>query len=374
MIGTVNLPGQYLPGMIEHLPDALVAIDEAGKVIAWNRAMESFTGVKAGDVIGKGDYEYALPFYERRRPLLIDLLDSPVEQVKADYTDVRQGDNRLEGVTEKARLRGDEVVLWGMASKLYDERGNAVGAIETIRDFTSPKRKEKRLEKEKIRSETFLDLLCHDVNNRNQIAIGYIELAGPAAGPEDALPRSPAIETLVEGSRLIHLLDTVQREHSTDLNPVPVDLGTLLSEVQAELISARGKGLNIRYAPVQGCHVIANRLLKDLFLGIVGSSVRNVADGPNVSIVLDRHCENGKDYYRVVIEDDGAGLPDRIKQSLFSPEPPAAGEMKMYGLRLYLIKCLADASHSKAWVEDRIKGDHRMGSRFVIFLPMAQAA
>lgn len=35
--------------------------------------MEEMTGLKAIDMIGKGNYEYALPFYGERRPILIDL-------------------------------------------------------------------------------------------------------------------------------------------------------------------------------------------------------------------------------------------------------------------------------------------------------------
>ncbi len=51
--------------IIDFLPDATLVIDRQGKVIAWNRAMEEMTGITAGEMLGKGDYEYALPFYGR---------------------------------------------------------------------------------------------------------------------------------------------------------------------------------------------------------------------------------------------------------------------------------------------------------------------
>ena len=51
---------------IDYLPDATFVIDRRGTVIAWNRAIEEMTGVLAGDIIGRGDYEYALPFYGYR--------------------------------------------------------------------------------------------------------------------------------------------------------------------------------------------------------------------------------------------------------------------------------------------------------------------
>ncbi len=64
---------QKLTDIISLLPDATLVIDENGKITHWNLAMEEMTGLKAKDMIGKGNYEYALPFYGERRPILIDL-------------------------------------------------------------------------------------------------------------------------------------------------------------------------------------------------------------------------------------------------------------------------------------------------------------
>ncbi len=59
--------------IFDFLPDATFGIDLEGKVIAWNRAIEEMTGIKAESILGKGEYEYALPFYGIRRPMLIDM-------------------------------------------------------------------------------------------------------------------------------------------------------------------------------------------------------------------------------------------------------------------------------------------------------------
>jgi PAS domain-containing protein len=60
---------QRLADIIDFLPDPTLVIDKEGLVIAWNRAMEKLTGIRALDILGKGDYEYALPFYKIRRPI-----------------------------------------------------------------------------------------------------------------------------------------------------------------------------------------------------------------------------------------------------------------------------------------------------------------
>ena len=46
-----------------------MVIDREGKVIAWNKAIEDMTGVRAEEMLGKGNYEYAIPFYGERRPM-----------------------------------------------------------------------------------------------------------------------------------------------------------------------------------------------------------------------------------------------------------------------------------------------------------------
>jgi hypothetical protein len=40
------------------------------KVVVWNSAMEMLTSIPADSILGKGDYESALPFYKERRLML----------------------------------------------------------------------------------------------------------------------------------------------------------------------------------------------------------------------------------------------------------------------------------------------------------------
>jgi len=65
---------QQLLDIIEFLPDATFVIDNEKKIIAWNRAIEEMTGIHKQDILNKGNYAYAIPFYGKRRPILIDLI------------------------------------------------------------------------------------------------------------------------------------------------------------------------------------------------------------------------------------------------------------------------------------------------------------
>ncbi|MFA4862030.1 PAS domain S-box protein [Methanoregula sp.] len=134
--------------ILNFLPDATFAIDKNGVVIAWNRAIEEMTGVPAQDMIGRGDHEYAIPFYGIRRPILIDLIFAPELEIRSSYSFVRVDGDVLTSETNNAKPRGKEGKLWGKAVPLYDMQGAIIGAIESIRDITERRRLEETLEKE----------------------------------------------------------------------------------------------------------------------------------------------------------------------------------------------------------------------------------
>jgi len=131
--------------IINFLPLATFAIDREGRVIIWNRAMEELTGTDARDMIGKGDYEYAIPFYGERRPLLIDLLLSSDEGIEQTYTIITREKNAIIAEAMLPLQKGGYVHLWGKASHVYDDQGSVIGAIESIKDITERKQIEANL-------------------------------------------------------------------------------------------------------------------------------------------------------------------------------------------------------------------------------------
>jgi PAS domain S-box-containing protein len=143
---------------IAFLPDATFAINAEGVVTAWNRAIEEMTGVSARDMVGKGNYEYAIPFYGVRRPLLIDLVRESNEEIEQKYhLGRKQADGILIAETRIADLKGKEVFLWGKASLLFDVQGRDTGAIESIRDITDRVRSQAALRSSEERHRFFTE-------------------------------------------------------------------------------------------------------------------------------------------------------------------------------------------------------------------------
>ena len=124
---------------VEWMPVPAFAVDAAGRVIAWNRWMRELTGVEAPEVIGRGDFEYALPFYGERRPILIDFaLSSDRKDHEADYVFLRKEPFQFIAQTYAPFVRkgpGRRVLC--RANPVYGADQKMIGAVETVEDISA---------------------------------------------------------------------------------------------------------------------------------------------------------------------------------------------------------------------------------------------
>jgi PAS domain S-box-containing protein len=135
-----------LQNIIDFIPDPTFVIDDKGVVIFWNRALEELTGIKASDIIGKGDYIYSLAFYCEKSPVLIDMIVKDKGEIEKKYMSLIRDKRTVKVESYIPDLNGKkEVYLWGIASPLYDINDNFIGAIESIRDISDIKRLELEL-------------------------------------------------------------------------------------------------------------------------------------------------------------------------------------------------------------------------------------
>jgi len=139
---------QRLEQIIELLPDAMLVINLRGEVVFWNKAMEEMTSVPKSQIIGRGEYEYAIPFYGERRPILIDIaLNMEKEpELRDKYDFIGQDEGTLSGEVYVPKTYGGKgAYLWGYATKLFDQQGNLYGAVQSIRDISDRKAAEEAL-------------------------------------------------------------------------------------------------------------------------------------------------------------------------------------------------------------------------------------
>ncbi|MCG0279076.1 MAG: diguanylate cyclase [Thermanaeromonas sp.] len=135
-----------LERIIDCLPDATLAVDREGRVLVWNRAMEEVTGVKKEEILGKGDYAYAVPFFGKRRPILVNILLGNGKEWEQEYEKVEMKGHILvgEGFAPFA-YGGKGLHFWTLVAPIRDDKGNLLGAVQCIRDIGERKKMEEEL-------------------------------------------------------------------------------------------------------------------------------------------------------------------------------------------------------------------------------------
>ncbi len=330
---------RQLADIIEFLPDATLVVDREGRVIAWNRAMEVMTGVKKEDMLGRGNYEYALPFYGERRPILIDLALHPDPEMEKRYTAVQRIGDSLLGESFTPNLPPGDIHLSATASVLRDSRGEIVAAIECIRDNTERRRLEERLS----RAEKMEGLgrlaggVAHDLNNVLGVMVGYSELLAEKLHEGSTLRdyADNIHRSSVKGAAIIQdLLTLARRGVNTaavvDLNRVVVEYlrspeFQALKSVHPDM--ALRKELAVGLLPVKGSSVHLGKALMNL----VTNAAEAASEGADVTITvrtenryLDRTLRGYDDmqegdYAVLTVADTGGGIPARDLGKIFEP-------------------------------------------------------
>ncbi len=222
----------------------------------------------------------------------------------------------------------------------------------------------------KAQAKLYVDLMGHDISNMHQIALGYLELARdiqPDVGQMEFIDKP--VEVLQRSARLIKNVRKLQKLRDGVLQTEGIDLCKVLVDVQREFAEVPDKTVLLNLNGRENCHVRANELLYDVFANLVSNAIKHTGDHASIIIDLDVVEDDGGQYCRVLVEDDGPGIPDDFKGRIFNRLLKGTDKAKGMGLGLYLVKSLVESYGGGVWVEDRIMDDHSKGARFVVMLP-----
>ena len=353
---------QQLFDIVEFLPDATFVIDRESRVIAWNRAIEEMTGVRKRDIVGKGDYAYAIPFYNDYRPLLIDLLDKEQERIRRNYATIkREGHTLFTEVFVPSFRNGDSRYFWATATPLFDKEGNPAGAIESIRDITEYKQAEEgraRLESQLHHArmlETFMVRLGHDLRTPlTPLFVLFPLIKGRVADPEllgmvEICCKSAAsMKKLVDRAQMLVSL-------SAAIKAEEVELIVLVSAVDRALADNVDSMTNKHVA----CHndiapsIIVEGVpeqLREIFTNLISNAVRFSPGNGVIRIAAEQLAGT----VTVAVHDDGIGLApahlERIFDEFFKADD-SRHDLNAPGLGLSICKRIVLNHHGRIWAE-----------------------
>lgn len=206
--------------------------------------------------------------------------------------------------------------------------------------------------------EFLLTLLRHDIKNRLTVTQGYLDLLEESALSEkDEKLRRKAFNASREMEDMLRKIGKLKAVEERAIQQV-VSLHLLLSRVIEEYEdTARSKDIEIVYhdAPYE---VQGGPLLEDLFSNLIDIAIEH-SNGSKVEISA-KVTENN---VRVTVEDDGRGIPEKMRGELFKRGKKGSGSSGL-GIGLYLVKQIADKYQGKITVKESELG----GARFDVYL------
>ena len=143
----IRIAQKTMQDLVQGAPIPEFVIDKTHRVLFWNRALEEYSGIAAGDVIGTTDHWKA--FYPSMRPCLADLIvDENIDGIARWYAGKQAvspiiTDNFV--ATDYFPAIKGGTWLFFTAAPLRDHTGKITGAIETLQDVTSIRKKEEEL-------------------------------------------------------------------------------------------------------------------------------------------------------------------------------------------------------------------------------------
>jgi len=336
-------------------------------VNTWTPELEAMYGLPVGGFPGTQPAWERLVYYEDR-----------AEAVRRVSEAIEKGD--FEGEWRVVWPDGTIHWLYGRAFVFKDEVGQPLKLLGVNIDITERKLAEEQLRATKAQVELYLDLMGHDINNMNQSAMGYLELALETLEAEgrirldDKLFIEKPIQAIQSSSKLIENVIKLQRLMTEGIKTKPVDLHNLFDELKTLDFHMGDKDVTVNIEKIPHYVVEGSELLRDVFFNLISNAVKHSSpDQPvTVDVRVERINENGRAFYRCAVEDDGPGIPDELKAKLFHRFERGKTKAHGKGLGLYIVRTLVEGYHGKVWVEDRVRGDYNQGTRFVAMLPAAE--
>ncbi len=231
------------------------------------------------------------------------------------------------------------------------------GIYETIKD----RRKIIEELKESIRQkELYIDILTHDIANPLTVIRGVIEY-GDYSGREEremALKNIHRITEIIEDMKIFSKLNAMENLPKQKI---------VINEVIEGIIKAfekklKEKNIKIEFNPKRKFCIYGNSLIKHVFSNLIDNAIKYSPKGTKIKINIEE--EDG--YILVSVADEGIGVPDEYKKSIFERfERGSKKGIRGTGLGLAIAKKVVELHNGKIWVED----NKPKGSIFYVKLP-----
>ncbi|MFQ3597570.1 MAG: tetratricopeptide repeat-containing sensor histidine kinase [Chloroherpetonaceae bacterium] len=327
--------------------------------------------------------------------------------------------NQAVEIARDVKAKGVLVEAYQALSQIYEQKGDALNALDYYKRFHAAEQEikseesEKRiqnlsiayesekakkeselrkLEAEKYRLENvelvkanqfkteLLAIAAHDLKNPLQSIMGFSELILEYGTDETVVSHATVVRRSAE--RMLNLLNTLLSDAkyemmNFEMKRETVNLTECIKKIINEQLShlAAQKSQTLLFELDEEYVVQGDlELLKQIFENLISNAIKYTPKGKSITVRIERvatQSDSTQSAVRVSVQDEGQGLTEDDMKKLFGKfqrlsAKPTGGESST-GLGLSIVKKLVELHSGKIWAESEGKDK---GSTFIIELPM----
>lgn len=267
---------------------------------------------------------------------------------------------------------------------IFNDNNIIYGMVEITQDITERKEADRKIKKSEekfreayIRAEFYKDLFAHDMNNILQSILSATELCeiyldklnhlGEVKKDIDLVQDQVSRgTTLISNIRKLSQLEEIETStHQTGVYNILKDSITFIKQMFQD------KKINIQLDfPPNDVSIQANEFLHDVFTNILINAVKyNKQSIIEIMIRISKSQEDDTDYIKMEFIDNGVGIEDDRKKTIFQRRHKRDKDKIGMGIGLSLVKEIIEKYSGIIWVENRVSDDYSKGCNFIILIP-----
>lgn len=353
--------------ILDTIDEGVIATDDMGKILLFNRAAEEMLGWRLNEVAGK-ELVKTLPMY--------DALGEPLPTYKQPLTAMSSDPHKVFSDTLMCRRKDGSSFPAAVTGSSMVIAGNTQGMVLSFRDITE----ERAIDRAKSE---FVTLASHQLRTPISAIAWFSEmLLGGDAGKLNEEQHEHINQIYFSSQRMATLVGEMLLVSSLELGNQPVkvkitSLPKLLKEVLAEQEkNFADKKITVKehYEPSVPELLVDPEMTRIIMQNLLSNALKYTPNKGNVSVEISLSPQqlrpDSKGSVGIIVSDSGYGIPKsartKIFEKFFRADNIKSRDTDGTGLGLYVVKHLLD------YVGGRISfmSEEGTGSTFVILIPL----
>ena len=265
------------------------------------------------------------------------IVGEPLSSVLPElHAELREGDTDAPGSVRIA-VDGIDRDFDVRVARLHRAHGLVAGRLVSLRDVTTQRRREQRLN-------VLMRVLRHNLRNGTASVIGYAQVISQRA--DDTEIETAADRILAKSWELSELSDQARKIATVletgDETRTVHDLPTVVTETVTE-VTEEYSAVDVETAVPDEADVLAVESLPTAVTQLVENACKHNDDGnPWIRVTVDTHERDGKAWVRLLVVDNGPGIPAADVAALEQGYETALEHGS--GLGLWIVKWIVELS------------------------------